>query len=172
MGNDDFRAMEEVVGRRYRRLREEGRAFPDLVVIDGGVGQVGAALKAFIALELDPPPIVGLAKREETVVFPDGRPPLDLPLDHPGLRLLQRLRDEAHRFANTYNADLRSRKIRESLLDDFGGLGPVRRAALMKRFGSFERVRVATAGEIAEVAGFGPKLSSALHAFLGGQGTS
>jgi excinuclease ABC subunit C len=166
MGNDDFRAMEEVVGRRYRRLRSEGRAFPDLVVIDGGRGQVGAALKAFIALELEPPPIIGLAKREETIVFPDERPPLDIPLDHPGLRLLQRLRDEAHRFANTYNADLRSKRIRESLLDDFPGLGPVRRAALMGWFGSIERLRGAGAGDIAEVAGFGPKMAAELHRFL------
>ena len=81
IGNDDFRAMEEVVGRRYRRMSNEGREFPDLVVIDGGRGQVGAALKAFIALDLAPPPIVGLAKREETIIFPDGRPPLDIPLD-------------------------------------------------------------------------------------------
>jgi excinuclease ABC subunit C len=168
MGNDDFRAMEEVVGRRYRRLREEGRPFPDLVVIDGGRGQVAAALKAFVALDLEPPPIVGLAKREETIVFPDARPPLDLPLDHAGLRLLQRLRDEAHRFANTYNADLRTKKIRESVLDDLPGLGPVRRAALMERFGSIDRLLGATAAEIGEVAGFGPKLAWELHVFLGG----
>jgi excinuclease ABC subunit C len=166
MGNDDFRAMEEVVGRRYRRLRDEARPFPDLVVIDGGVGQVGAALKAFVALDLAPPPIVGLAKKEEIIVFPDERPPLAIPLDHAGLRLLQRLRDEAHRFANTYNADLRSKKIRESLLDDFPGLGPVRRAALMDWFGSIERLRSATAAEIAEVPGFGPQLSAELHLFL------
>ena len=168
LGNDDFRAMEEVVARRYRRLRAEGRAFPDLVVVDGGAGQVGAALKAFAALGLDPPPIVGLAKKEETVIFSDGRPPLGMPLNHPGLRLLQRLRDEAHRFANTYNADLRSKRIRESRLDDFPGLGPVRRAALMERFGSIGRICRATAAEIGEVAGFGPRLSSELRAFLGG----
>jgi excinuclease ABC subunit C len=167
MGNDDFRAMEEVVGRRYRRLRDEGRPFPDLVVIDGGVGQVGAALKAFVALDLSPPALIGLAKKEETIVFPDDRPPLDIPLDHPGLRLLQRLRDEAHRFANTYNADLRSKKIRESQLDDFAGLGPVRRAALMDWFGSIDRLRAATVEEIAGVPGFGPQLSTELHAFLG-----
>jgi len=166
IGNDDYRAMEEVVGRRYRRLHREGRAFPDLLVVDGGGGQVGAALKAFAALDLTPPPIVGLAKREETVVFPDERPPLAIARDDPGLRLLQRLRDEAHRFANTYNADLRSRMIRESVLDDLEGLGPVRRAALLGRFGSIERLRGATAAEIAEVAGFGPKLSAELHAFL------
>jgi excinuclease ABC subunit C len=168
MGNDDFRAMEEVVGRRYRRLHTEGKPFPDLVVIDGGVGQVGAALKAFVALGLEPPPLIGLAKREETVVFPDARAPLDMPLDHPGLRLLQRLRDEAHRFANTYNADLRSKKIRESVLDDFPGLGPVRRAALMEWFGGIERLLGATAEAIGEVPGFGPTMAADLHAFLGG----
>jgi excinuclease ABC subunit C len=168
LGNDDFRSMEEVVGRRYRRLHVEGKPFPDLVVIDGGIGQVGAALKSFLALDLVPPPIIGLAKKEETIVFPDGRPPLDIPIDHPGLRLLQRLRDEAHRFANTYNADLRSKKIRESLLDDFSGLGPVRRAALMDHFSSIDRLKAATAGEIAEVPGFGPRMAAELHAFLGG----
>jgi excinuclease ABC subunit C len=166
VGNDDFRAMEEVVGRRYRRLRDEGKPFPDLVVIDGGPGQVGAALKAFIALELGPPPLVGLAKKQETIVFPDERPPLNLPLAHPGLQLLQRLRDEAHRFANTYNAELRSKKIRESLLDDFAGLGPVRRRALLSHFGSIERVRAASVEEIRAVAGFGSKLAAELHAFV------
>ena len=168
IGNDDYRAMEEVVGRRYRRLRSEARAFPDLLVIDGGRGQVGAALKAFAALDLAPPPIVGLAKSEETIVFPDERHPLEIPRDHPGLRLLQRLRDEAHRFANTYNADLRSKKIRESVLDDFPGLGPVRRAALMGRFGSIDRLRGATVAQIADVAGFGPRLAAELRAFMAG----
>jgi excinuclease ABC subunit C len=158
--------MQEVVGRRYSRLHREGKALPDLVVIDGGRGQVAAALKAFISLEMDPPPIIGLAKREETIVFPDARPPLDIPLDHAGLRLLQRLRDEAHRFANTFNADLRSRKIRESLLDDLAGVGPVRRAALMGRFGSIERLREATAADIEGVAGIGPRLANEIHSHL------
>jgi excinuclease ABC subunit C len=166
IGNDDFRAMEEVVGRRYRRLAEEGRPFPDLVVIDGGRGQIGAALKAFIALDLTPPALIGLAKQHETIIFPDERPPLNLPLNHPGLHVLQRLRDEAHRFANTYNANLRSKKIRESVLDDFTGLGDVRRAALMAHFGDIDRLRAATAEEIQEVDGFGPKLAAELHAFL------
>ncbi len=115
------------------RARKQ-KPFPDLVVIDGGRGQVAAALKAFLALDLAPPPLIGLAKEHETIVFPDERPPLNLPLTHPGLQLLQRLRDEAHRFANTYNADLRSRKIRESVLDDFPGLGPVRRRGAARAF--------------------------------------
>ena len=166
IGNDDFRAMEEVVGRRYRRLHEEQKPFPNLIVIDGGRGQIGAALKAFVALGLEPPALIGLAKKHETIIFPDERPPLNLTLSHPGLQLLQRLRDEAHRFANTYNADLRSKKIRESVLDDFAGLGDVRRAALMARFGDIDRLRAASEAEIAEVDGFGPKLTAELYAFL------
>ena len=166
MGNDDFRAMEEVVGRRYRRLRDEGKPLPDLVVIYGGRGQIGAALKAFVALDLEPPPLIGLAKKHETIIFPDARPPLNLSLHSPALNLLQRLRDEAHRFANTYNADLRSRKIRESVLDDFPGLGAVRRAALLAHFGDIEKLRAAPSEAIAEVPGFGGKLAAELHAFL------
>jgi excinuclease ABC subunit C len=166
IGNDDFRAMEEVVGRRYRRLAEEQKPFPDLVVIDGGRGQIGAALKAFVGLDAMPPPLIGLAKEHETIIFPDERAPLNLPLTHPGLQLLQRLRDEAHRFANTYNADLRSKKIRESVLDDFPGLGPVRRAALLEHFGSIDKLRAASAVEISEVPGFGGKMAAELHAFL------
>ena len=166
IGNDDFRAMEEVVGRRYRRLADEGKLFPDLVVIDGGRGQIGAALKAFFGLDVMPPAIIGLAKKHETIFFADARPPLNLPLNHPGLNLLQRVRDEAHRFANTYNAVLRSKKIRESVLEDFAGLGPVRRGALLAHFGSIDRLRSATIEEISEVDGFGPKLAAELHAFL------
>jgi len=100
------------------------------------------------------------------VVFPDARPPLNLPLNHPALNLLQRLRDEAHRFANTYNADLRSRKIRESVLEDYPGLGPVRRGALLQHFGSIEKIRAATAAQLREAPGFGPKLATELYAFL------
>jgi len=166
IGNDDFRAMEEVVGRRYRRLAGENRPLPELIVIDGGRGQISAALKAFVALDLTPPALIGLAKQHETIIFADERPPLNLPLNHPGLNLLQRLRDEAHRFANTYNATLRSKKIRESVLDDFAGLGPVRRRALMEHFGSIERLRAASAAEISDVAGFGSRMAAELHEFL------
>ncbi|MGJ3244422.1 MAG: excinuclease ABC subunit UvrC [Opitutales bacterium] len=166
IGNDDFRAMEEVVGRRYRRLHEEGRPPPDLVVIDGGAGQVNAALKAFLVLDLEPPPLIGLAKRQETILFADGRPPLNLSLHDPALRLLQRLRDEAHRFANSFNADLRSRKLRESVLDDFPGLGPVLRKSLMNRFRTLDRLKKASAEEIASVEGFGPIRAEKLKTFL------
>jgi excinuclease ABC subunit C len=166
VGNDDFRAMEEVVGRRYRRLTDEKTPFPDLVVIDGGRGQVAAALKAFVAQGLEPPAVIGLAKKAETIIFADERSPLNLPLTHPGLQLLQRLRDEAHRFANTYNADLRSKKIRESVLDDMPGLGDVRRKALLERFGDIDRLKKASVDDLQDVDGFGPILAEELHRFL------
>ena len=166
IGNDDFRAMEEVVGRRYRRLKEEGKSFPDLVVIDGGKGQVSAALRAFLMLGLEPPPIIGLAKENETLIFADERRPLNLPLHNPALQLLQRLRDESHRFANTYNAQLRSRRIGESILDDFRGLGPVRKAALRKHFKSIQQLRQATEQELVQVEGIGPSVARRLVEFL------
>lgn len=165
-GNDDFRAMEEVVGRRYRRLQDEERPFPGLILIDGGMGQVGAATRAFLAQGIEPPPLIGLAKREETIVFPDGRRPLRLPHHDAGLHLLQRVRDEAHRFANTYNADLRSKRLRETIIDDFPGLGKVRRKALLGHFGSLANLRQASVEEMAKVEGFGPVLAQRLYAFL------
>ena len=168
-GNDDFRSMQEVVGRRYTRLHEEHRAFPELVIIDGGLGQVGAALAAFKEHDLAPPPLIGLAKREETIVFPDGRE-LKLPRHDVGLALLMRIRDEAHRFANDFNAELRSRKLRESLLDEMPGLGPKRKAALLARFGSIQKLRKATEAEIAEVAGLSAKLASEVKAYLEARG--
>jgi excinuclease ABC subunit C len=168
-GNDDFRSMQEVVGRRYTRLHEEHRAFPELVIIDGGLGQVGAALAAFKEHDLAPPPLIGLAKREETIVFPDGRE-LKLPRHDVGLALLMRIRDEAHRFANDFNAELRSRKLRESLLDEMPGLGPKRKDALLAHFGSIQKLRKATAEEIAEVAGLSDKLAGEVKAYLDARG--
>jgi excinuclease ABC subunit C len=166
IGNDDFRSMEEVVGRRYKRLAEEGREFPRLIVIDGGAGQVHAAMKAFDTLGIVPPFLVGLAKREEQIIFSDERPPLVLPRHSPALRLVQRLRDEAHRFANTYNADLRSKRLRESLLDDCPGLGVKRRMALLERFGSLARLKKATLEEIAETPGVSTRLARNVLEFL------
>lgn len=168
IGNDDFRAMYEVVGRRYGRLQREGRDFPNLVVIDGGVGQVGAALRAFLEQGLEPPFLIGLAKREETIIFCDGREPLLLPSNHRGRLLLQYLRDEAHRFANTYNADLRKRKIRESVLDDCPGLGDKKRKIVLNHFGSLEKVRKAGLEELQAVEGIGPKLAKGILEYLGG----
>ncbi|MGE9290655.1 MAG: excinuclease ABC subunit UvrC [Puniceicoccales bacterium] len=165
-GNDDFRAMEEVVGRRYRRMHQQGSPFPDLVVIDGGKGQVTAALRAFLILDLDPPPLIGLAKKEETIIFASERSPLRLPLHDPGIRLLQRVRDEAHRFANTFNAELRSKKIRESILDDVPGLGPKRRMTLLDAFGSIQDVKNASLEDLAKVDGIGPNFARKIFEHL------
>jgi excinuclease ABC subunit C len=167
IGNDDFRAMEEVVGRRYQRLRDEGKPMPELIVIDGGQGQVNAALKAFLMLEISPPTLIGLAKKEETILFADGREALQLPLHSPALHLLQHIRDEAHRYANSYNAELRSRRLKESILDDFPGLGVKRKTLLLRHFRSIDRLRQATPDEIAQVEGIGEKTALELAAFLG-----
>lgn len=172
IGNDDFRAMEEVVGRRYRRLAEEGRPFPELIVIDGGAGQVSAALKAFLSQGLEPPELIGLAKKNETVIFSDGREPLNLPLHDPALRLLQHIRDEAHHFANSFNAELRSKRLRESILDDFKGLGTRRKQQLLLHFGSLEKLRKATVAELTALEGIGPLTAERLIAFFEGKDAS
>lgn len=168
VGNDDFRAMEEVVGRRYRRLADEEKPFPDLIVIDGGAGQVTAALKAFLQQGLEPPALIGLAKRNETVIFSDGREPLNLPHHDPALRLLQHIRDEAHHFANSFNAELRSKRLRESILDDFKGLGTQRKQQLLLHFGSIEKLRKATVDELTQVEGIGKLTAERLVDFLNG----
>ena len=166
IGNDDYRAMEEVVHRHYKRLADEGKPLPDLIIIDGGLGQVQAALNAFRRAQLTFPNLIGLAKREETIVFSDDRPPLNLKHNDPALQLLQRIRDEAHRFANTFNAALRSRKIKESILDDFKGLGKKRKTALIQHFGSIQNLRKATVTDILAIEGIGPVLAERLVEFL------
>ncbi|MDR2982586.1 MAG: UvrB/UvrC motif-containing protein, partial [Puniceicoccales bacterium] len=166
IGNDDFRSMEEVVLRRYRRLIEEKRELPRLIVIDGGLGQVHAALKAFAQLGTTPPMLVGLAKREEQIIFSDDRPPLALPRHSPALHLVQRLRDEAHRFANGYNADLRSKRLKESVLDDCPGLGEKRKLALLEHFKSLARLKKASVEEISQVSGIGTQFAEKISAFL------
>ena len=110
--------------------------------------------------------MIGLAKRDEHIIFPDGRPPLVLPKHDPALRLLQRIRDEAHRFSNTFNADLRSKKIRESVLDEVPGLGPKRRELLLAEFGSLQALRRASAERLAQVEGIGPKLAAEIFEYL------
>jgi excinuclease ABC subunit C len=108
--NDDYRSMAEVVLRRYRRILSEGKPLPDLILIDGGLGQVRAAQAALQAIKAEAPLLIGLAKREETIIFPDGEA-LKLPDHHLGLHLLQRVRDEAHRFANTFSAQLKGKTL-------------------------------------------------------------
>lgn len=139
---------------------------PDLILIDGGRGQLNAACAELAKLGLNQIPIIGLAKEFEEIYRPSQATPLRLGLDHPAVKLLQRVRDESHRVANSYSAQLRLRKISESLLDEFPGIGDARKQALLKRFGSIHRLRLATVEQIAEVSGFGGKSAQELKDFL------
>ncbi len=149
-----------------RRLQSTAANLPELILIDGGKGQLNAACTALAKLGLEKIPVIGLAKEFEEIYRPGQREPLRLGLDHPAVKLLQRIRDECHRVANSYNAQLRIRKISESILDEFSGIGEQRKAALLKKFGSVQRLRRATLGQIATVPGFGGKAAMELKAFL------
>ena len=150
---DDFAAMHEVVGRRCRRLLDDGGPLPDLVVIDGGQGQLSAAYEAFGALGLANLVAVGLAKKEELIFTRDAADPIILEPNSPALLLLQRLRDEAHRVAVTYHRRARARRDFRSELDDIPGVGARRRKVLLTRFGSVANVRRATREELLPVVG-------------------
>lgn len=139
---------------------------PDLILIDGGKGQLNAACAQLARLGLQDIPTIGLAKEFEEIYFPGKSEPLRLGLDSNALKMLQRVRDESHRFANTYNAQLRIKKISESLLDEFPGIGDNRKQALLKKFGSVQRLRAATIEQLCEVEGFGQKSAAALKRFL------
>jgi excinuclease ABC subunit C len=187
-GIDDTASMREVVRRRFARYVDERvqgdqleeiqparggvdpetgrpRRFaypPQLVVVDGGAPQVAAAQAALDELGVDDVALVGLAKRLEEVWLPGQDDPVILPRTSEGLYLLQRIRDEAHRFAITHHRSRRSKSMVESLLDDVPGLGEVRRKSLLKRFGSLKKLRAATVEEIAEVPGIGVRTAEAI----------
>ena len=165
-GQDDFACIAEAVQRRYSRLKREQKQMPDLILIDGGKGQLNMAVDELKKLGLVSIPVIGLAKEFEEVYLPEKSLPLRLGLDHPAVKLLQRVRDECHRVANSYNAQLRLQKISESILDDFPGIGDRRKTALLKKFGSVQRLKTATLEQIAEVSGFGGKAAEELKRFL------
>jgi excinuclease ABC subunit C len=150
---DDFASMREVVGRRYRRLLEEGKEMPDLVLIDGGKGQLGAAVGALEELGLGDQPIASLAKKEELIFVRGREAPVALPRSSPMLQLVQRVRDEAHRFAIGFHRQARSKRTLRSELDDVPGIGPARRRQLLSAFGSVRGIRGATEAELAAVVG-------------------
>ena len=135
-------------------------------MIDGGAGQVTSALKAFLSQGLEPPDLIGLAKKNETIIFSDGRDPLNLERNDPALRLLQHIRDEAHHFANSFNAELRSKRLKESILDDFSGLGTQRKQALLLHFGSLDKLRKASVEQLTEIEGIGEVTAERLVQFL------
>jgi len=156
---DDYAMMQEVVGRYFQRRVREGGGLPDLVVIDGGAGQLGAARQAMEAAGVSDLPVVALAKREEEVYRPDEKEPLRLGRRDPALHWLQRVRDEAHRFALSYNRTLRRRRTLRSRLSDVPGVGPAREQELLRRFGSLGAVRDATLEELAGTDGIGERMA-------------
>ncbi len=175
-GTDDFASHREVLRRRFRRaaLEAEERSddaelrwrMPDLVLIDGGKGQVSAAKEVLDELGLHDLPLAGIAKQREELFLPGSRDPIVLPGTSPALHLVQRLRDEAHRFAITYHRNLRGKRQTRSAFDEVPGLGPKRRRALLRAFGSVRRIREASAEEIAAVPGIGAGLADRVHEAL------
>jgi excinuclease ABC subunit C len=152
-GNDDFASMAEVVGRRYARLLKEGRALPDLVLIDGGKGQLSSALAVLERLGLGHLRVASIAKREEEIFLDIRSGPVRLPRDSPVLHLVQRIRDEAHRFAITFHRKLRTKRTIGTALTDIEGVGPRRARLLLRRFGSVRGVREAPVEALAAVVG-------------------
>ena len=166
-GNDDFRSMAEVVGRWFKRRIVEGKAIPDLVLIDGGKGQLSAAREALAAIGVTDVAVAALAKREEEVFFLDRPEPIVLDRRDRALQVLQRIRNEAHRFAVRYNRKLRSKRTIRSDIGDIPGIGPARQKALLTRFGSLKGVRQASEEEIARVPGFSRVLATRVLTYLG-----
>ena len=166
-GNDDYRSMAEVVSRYFRRRIDEERPIPDLLVVDGGKGQLGAARAALEELGVTDVALAALAKREEVIFRPDRSDPIRLGRKNPALHLLQRLRDEAHRFAISYNRKLRKKRTLRSDLGEIPGIGPERQRLLLSRFGSVRGVRGATAQEIARLPGISEGLAVRVLTYLG-----
>lgn len=166
-GNDDYRSMAEVVGRYFRRCVDEERPVPDVAVIDGGKGQLSAAVEALAALDLPDVAVVALAKKEEEVFVPGRSKSIRLDRRNRALHLLQRMRDEAHRFAVRYNRKLRSKRTIRSALAEIPGVGPQRQNTLLRRFGSVKGVKEATREDIARIPGFSEALASRILTYLG-----
>jgi len=170
---DDYAAMRQAVSRRYDKVASGEGMAPDLILIDGGKGQVSSAFSALADLGLADLPMIGVAKGEErkpgleTLIFPEGREPLQLPPEHPALHLIQEIRDEAHRFAITGHRAQRGKARKTSKLEDLPGVGPARRKALVSRFGGLAGVLTANVDQLAEVPGISremaDKIYSALH---------
>ena len=174
-GSNDFAALQEVLERRWRRgldERAQGKTpldfgdFPDLIVIDGGKGQLSSVLARMEQLPGKKPHFISLAKRLEEIYLPDQEQPLRLPYEDPALQLLQRLRDEAHRFAITYHRRLRKKRQTHSLLADAPGIGPARQNSLRKCFGTLKAIRAASVDELAAAPGMTKKAAADLFAFL------
>lgn len=164
--NNDFASMHEVILRRFRRSQDGDWPWPDLVIIDGGKGQLNAALDAIETVGAECPPIFGLAKREEEVFLPGKKDPLILPANSPSLHLVQQVRDEAHRFAVTFQRQLRGKRMTASVLDEVSGLGPARKKKLIEQFGSVAKLRDLSPEELESQAGLPKAVAAALYRAL------
>ena len=165
-GQDDFASMAEVVRRRYSRVLNEGIRKPSLIVVDGGKGQLSSARRELETLGLSDLPIIGLAKEREEIFRPGVSAPLVIDHSSGAIRLLQRIRDEAHRFANGYHQLLMKQRMNESILDECPGVSENRKRLLLRHFSSIERLRNATVEEICAIEGIGPKLAETLVEFF------
>ncbi len=161
-GPDDYRMMEEVLSRRIQRLARDKKRMPDLVLVDGGKGQLSSALKTLSAFKV---PALAFAKRTDQLYYQDGRE-LSIPGSSPALKLLKRIRDEAHRFAIAFHRTLRQRKATGSILDAIPGIGKKRHVALIRHFGSVERLKLATVSEIKKAPGLGSYSAERIYQFL------
>jgi excinuclease ABC subunit C len=167
-GANDYAMLQEVLKRRFKKSSETGSwaTLPDLVLIDGGKGQLSAALEAMREMGADTVPVASLAKESEEIFVPQKAESTRLPLSSPGLQLLQRLRDEAHRFALGYHKKVHKKEVFASALDNIPGIGPKRKRALLKHFGSVEAIKEASAEELASVKGMSQKLAQKLKEYL------
>ena len=169
---DDYAAMRQAVTRRYDKIAGGEGVAPGLILIDGGRGQVASAHAALADLGLAEIPMIGVAKGEgrkpglESLIFPDGREPLQLPPEHPALHLIQEIRDEAHRFAITGHRGRRAKARKTSTLESLPGVGPARRKALVARFGGLAGVKAATLEQLAEIPGISRELAAKIHGAL------
>lgn len=172
-GPDDYASLAEVISRRFARLAREGGDFPDLLLIDGGKGQLSAVMGAFEKIGVAPPPVMGVAKGEDRenpesdqFLLPGVDAPVGFPPSSPGRHLLQRVRDEAHRFAITFHKKLRDEAMTRSDLDAIEGIGAKRKQALLKAFGSVNGVRAASVADIAAALAVSEKVAERIHAQL------
>jgi len=168
---DDFAMLEEMLQRRLRRAAEGDEKFlplPDLLVVDGGKGQLGVAAKALRAWEIDDVATASLAKREEEVFVPGRSAPLDMSAHPEARKLLQRMRDEAHRFAISHHRGMRQKRLTESVLEQAPGIGAARRNMLLTSFGSIDAIAQASVEELAAAPGMNRKAAEAVHELLAG----
>lgn len=163
---DDFAMLSEVIKRRYKRIIEEGKRLPDLIIVDGGRGQLNTSVKTLKEIGIEPVPIISIAKEEEEIFCPGSENPVVLDRDSPVLHLIMKIRDEAHRFAITYHKKLRHKKFIKSALNEIRGIGPAIRLQLLKHFGSIKKIKEATIQELKAAPKINSHLAKRIHDYF------